>query len=220
MPSYHYRDSYNKAKTVWWLSHFYNGNPCTRKYVFLYWNGFQVCVFLECWCQRYTLYQHSLMLYTAKSILTFLWGIHQFLNIYHDNNEKILNQTQSARVFNMRVKHLAWYGCNHPLYAYKLITLKQTLCYFHVVHQVEWLVWTEIVVLDTFDGNKGEDMSFNSGWILTIKILNGPLARYVTLRVANARECRERFPHHRGWAIPKCITARAWRTCRDACRVH
>ena len=32
------------------------------------------------------------------------------------------------------------------------------------------------------------------------------------------RECRERFPCHRGLAIPTCITARAWRTCRDACR--
>ena len=28
------------------------------------------------------------------------------------------------------------------------------------------------------------------------------------------RECRERFTHHRGLAIPTCITARAWRTCR------
>ena len=32
------------------------------------------------------------------------------------------------------------------------------------------------------------------------------------------RECRERFPRHRGLAIPKCIAARAWRICRDACR--
>ena len=32
------------------------------------------------------------------------------------------------------------------------------------------------------------------------------------------RECRERFPRHRGLAIPTCITARAWRSCRDACR--
>ena len=32
------------------------------------------------------------------------------------------------------------------------------------------------------------------------------------------RECRERFPGHRGLAIPTCITARASRTCRDACR--
>ena len=27
-------------------------------------------------------------------------------------------------------------------------------------------------------------------------------------------ECRERFPSHRGLAIPTCITAHAWRTCR------
>ena len=32
------------------------------------------------------------------------------------------------------------------------------------------------------------------------------------------RECRERFPRQHGLAIPTCITARAWRTCRDACR--
>ena len=32
------------------------------------------------------------------------------------------------------------------------------------------------------------------------------------------RECRERFPRHLGSAIPTCITARASRTCRDACR--
>ena len=32
------------------------------------------------------------------------------------------------------------------------------------------------------------------------------------------RECRERFPRQRGLAFPTCITARAWRTCRDACQ--
>ena len=31
------------------------------------------------------------------------------------------------------------------------------------------------------------------------------------------RECRERFPHHRGLAILTYITACAWRMCRDAC---
>ena len=33
-----------------------------------------------------------------------------------------------------------------------------------------------------------------------------------------SRECRELFPGHHGLAIPTCITARAWRTCRDAWR--
>ena len=32
------------------------------------------------------------------------------------------------------------------------------------------------------------------------------------------REWRGRFPHHRMLTIPTCITARAPRTCRDACR--
>ena len=31
------------------------------------------------------------------------------------------------------------------------------------------------------------------------------------------RECLERFPRHRGLAIPAYITARVRRTCRDAC---
>ena len=31
------------------------------------------------------------------------------------------------------------------------------------------------------------------------------------------RECRKSVPLHRGLEIPTCITARAWRTCRDAC---
>ena len=32
------------------------------------------------------------------------------------------------------------------------------------------------------------------------------------------QECRDRFRRQRGLAIPTCITARAWRTSRDACR--
>ena len=37
-------------------------------------------------------------------------------------------------------------------------------------------------------------------------------------RLCMRRECRERFPHFSGLAIPACITARARRMCRDACR--
>ena len=48
--------------------------------------------------------------------------------------------------------------------------------------------------------------------------LHGPLARYVKSRVRMRRECRKRFPRHRRLAIPTCITARARRTYRDACR--
>ena len=32
------------------------------------------------------------------------------------------------------------------------------------------------------------------------------------------RECRERLPRQRQLAIPTCIPARAWRTCRDTCQ--
>ena len=37
-------------------------------------------------------------------------------------------------------------------------------------------------------------------------------------RLRMRQECRERFPRHRGLAIPTCITARAWPTSRDSCR--
>ena len=37
-------------------------------------------------------------------------------------------------------------------------------------------------------------------------------------RLSMRRKFRERFPRHHGLAIPTCITARAWRTWRDACR--
>ena len=55
---------------------------------------------------------------------------------------------------------------------------------------------------------------------------NGPLTRYVKLRVAHAPGMPETFypaadfkgNGNRLPAIPACITARAWRTCRDACR--
>ena len=39
---------------------------------------------------------------------------------------------------------------------------------------------------------------------------HGPLASYVTLRVAHPLGMRESFPRHRWLAILTCITARAW----------
>ena len=62
-------------------------------------------------------------------------------------------------------------------------------------------------------------------WILTRKWkYNGPLTRYVKLQVAHAPGMpgtfspAADFKGNRKLAIPTCITARAWRTCRDACR--
>ena len=53
---------------------------------------------------------------------------------------------------------------------------------------------------------------------------HGPLSRYVKFRVAHAPGMpgtfspAADFKGNRKLAIPTCITARAWRTCRDACR--
>ena len=53
----------------------------------------------------------------------------------------------------------------------------------------------------------------------TVLWLNhGPLARYVKSRVAHAAGMPGTFSPPPRLAIPTCITARAWRTCRDACR--
>ena len=58
----------------------------------------------------------------------------------------------------------------------------------------------------------------------THKELHGPLTRYVKLQVAHAPGMpgtfspAADFKGNRKLAIPTCITARAWRTCRDACR--
>ena len=46
---------------------------------------------------------------------------------------------------------------------------------------------------------------------------HGSLVRYIKLRVVHAPG-REHFSRHRGLAILTCITALAWRTCRDAFR--
>ena len=49
--------------------------------------------------------------------------------------------------------------------------------------------------------------------------INGPLARYIKLRVAHAPGMSGTFfSRHLGLAIPTCITTRASRRCRDACR--
>ena len=57
-----------------------------------------------------------------------------------------------------------------------------------------------------------------------IAIVHGPLTRYVKLQVAHAPGMPGTFSYaadfngNRYLATPACITARAWRTCRDACR--
>ena len=45
--------------------------------------------------------------------------------------------------------------------------------------------------------------------------VHGTLTRYVKLRVAHAPGMPGTLPRHRGLAIPTCITAHVWRTCRD-----
>ena len=51
-----------------------------------------------------------------------------------------------------------------------------------------------------------------------IFVTMGLLPDTLDCRLRIRRECWERFPRHHGLAIPTCITARAWRPCRDAWR--
>ena len=45
-----------------------------------------------------------------------------------------------------------------------------------------------------------------------------PMGLFPDTQNYGLRMRRECFPRHRGLAMPACIMARAWRTCRDACR--
>ena len=64
----------------------------------------------------------------------------------------------------------------------------------------------------------------HSWWTESEMSSHGPLARYVKIRVAHAPGMPGTFSPAANFkgnyyiAIPACITARAWRTCRDACR--
>ena len=51
-----------------------------------------------------------------------------------------------------------------------------------------------------------------------VSFARASLSRYANCGLRMRRECWERCPRHRGFAIPTCIIARAWRTCRDAYR--
>ena len=56
-------------------------------------------------------------------------------------------------------------------------------------------------------------------WEFVTNACHGPLTRYVKLWVTHASGMLGTFfPRQRRLAIPTCITARAWSTCRDACR--
>ena len=71
----------------------------------------------------------------------------------------------------------------------------------------------------------GLNIEYRMRPVLTVPDLgHGPLTRYVKLQVAHARGMPGTFSPptdfkgNRQLAIPACITARASRTCRDACR--
>ena len=49
-------------------------------------------------------------------------------------------------------------------------------------------------------------------------LIMGPLPQTQNCRLCKSREWREHLPRHHVLMIPTCITARAWHTCRDACR--
>ena len=73
--------------------------------------------------------------------------------------------------------------------------------------------WSGKLNMQTIAGN---NVAISVVWIWWQR--RGPLARYVKLGVAQAPGMSRTFPRHWGLAIPICITARASRTYRDACR--
>ena len=95
--------------------------------------------------------------------------------------------------------------------------------FISILHRLifcSYLHWTPLYSLRWYFATKDYRTWDTVAFICTrnaTSMPHGLLSRYVTLRMR--RECRDRFPRHRGGlAIPKCITAHAWRACRDACR--
>ena len=95
---------------------------------------------------------------------------------------------------------------------------KQWLTIFSI-----WLLHTIFVMMISWCANKLKQ-PFSPKYIILL-----PYSRDCTTAVGllphtkkcglrMRRECRERFHRHRRLAIPTCITARAWCTCRDARR--
>ena len=80
----------------------------------------------------------------------------------------------------------------------------------------------------SFESSTEQDHFYQHGLTFITTCINnyiyGPLTRYVKLQVEHAPGMPGKFSPaavfrgNRYLAIPACITARAWRTCRDACR--
>ena len=72
-------------------------------------------------------------------------------------------------------------------------------------------------ILAVFQGNKSE----TSTGLLYVRVYRIPMSLLPDTQncgLCMRRECKERFPRHRGLAIPACITTRACCTCHDAYR--
>ena len=90
-------------------------------------------------------------------------------------------------------------------------------CVVELLPLQQWNIWIWIMILVTIQCS-GLMNHFPPNPYNRHITCHGPLARYGKWRVRMHRECRERFPRQQRQAIPTCITARVWHTCRDACR--
>ena len=99
---------------------------------------------------------------------------------------------------------------------------------------VSWICWQlKYVIVNTYQMSQYTNIlyGYTNGFVVATwdndwHLFHGSLTRYVKLRVAHAPGIpgtfsppfSTDFKGNRQLAIPACITARASRTCRDACR--
>ena len=117
-------------------------------------------------------------------------------------------------------------GDGEPSYNFWRIEAEAQLPAFHRRHfQMHFLnenrsILIKISVESILEGPIRNKLSLGY-WMA---VCHGPLTRYAKLQVAHAPGMpgtfspAADFEGNRYLAIPACITARAWRTCRDACR--
>ena len=108
-----------------------------------------------------------------------------------------------------------WY-CNNVLGWTELYRMLTQACTVWSV----WLCenWSAQVLQNHKAGPRKKQVGYVVAYQPSNRLAMGLLPDTQNCGLRMRRECRERFPRHRRLEIPACITAHAWRTCRDACQ--
>ena len=169
--------------------------------------------------------ERSLLVAVTKSNYSAPWEFRNEIRYdFRGKGSRCVNHIEISRTYNIRI--LSWliqYGGRFNA----VNSLEDPHIRYHIVcpmgRAMGCLLWVRVLVyvtLELLQCCMEYHVIFDRVWTAPVEFdtSHGPLTRCGKFRVRMRRECRECFPRHRGQAIPACITACAWRTCRDACQ--